>query len=101
MLEDKLTYNEQFLLKQSLRNACKASYNDLNQSLKEVKSFYKLSDEEVKEYLKTQISDIYDYLKGKGIYGYKEDLECPIYKKPNLDKLKKAQEMTKERMERK
>ena len=37
MLEDKLTYNEQLLLKQSLRNASKASYNDLNQSLKEVK----------------------------------------------------------------
>lgn len=100
MLEDKLTYNEQFLLKQSLRNASKASYNDLNQAIKEVISFYESTNKEVEEYLKTQISDVYDYLKGKGLYGYKEDLECPIYKKPNIEKLKKAQQTTKDRMEK-
>lgn len=32
--------------------------------------------------------------------GYKEDIDCPIYKKPNMDKLKKAQQMTKDRLEK-
>lgn len=87
MLKDKLNNNELFLLKQSLRNAANCSYQVLIQSLKEFNSFYNVSAEETELLLKTEIKDVYDYLKGKGLYGYKTEIECPACKKNNLNKI--------------
>lgn len=74
MLEDKLTHNEQFLLKRLLRSSSKSSYEDLKQAIKDVNEFYQLTSQEMEEYLKNQMNDVYNYLQGKGIYGFKEDI---------------------------
>lgn len=100
MLEDKLSYNEQFLLKQSLKNALKVSFNELHQAIKEVKSFYELSDQEINDYLKIQMKDVYYYLKSKGTGGYSKSIMCPVYKKLNIDKLKNTQHKTKKIIEK-
>ena len=97
MLEDKLSDNEQFLLKRLLRSVSKASYKDLKQAIEDINKFYKLTPQETEEYLKNQMSDVFDYLKGKSIQRLKEEDE--VFKKPDINKLKEAQKTTKKRLE--